>query len=75
MSKKKTKGKKGKSIDIAIIFGVPSMGRETKKNNRQKLANGGLPYFMGNAYPSSDTDRISRGGGAAFAGVKFRGVR
>ena len=75
MSKKKAKGKKGKFIDIAIIFGVPSMGIETKKNNRQKLSHGGQPYFMGNAYPSPDTDRISRGGGAAFAGVKFRGVK
>jgi len=75
MAKKKTKNKQGESFDVAIIFGVPSMGRETKKNNRQKLSHGGQPYFMGNAYPSTDTDRISRGGGAAFAGVKFRGVK
>jgi len=75
MAKKKTKSKKGESIDIAIIFGVPSMGRETKKNNRQKLSHGGEPYFMGNAYPSPNTDRISRGGGVAYSGVKFRGVK
>ena len=75
MAKKKSKNKKEESFDVAIIIGAPSMGRETRRGSRQKLSHGGQPYFMGNAYPSPDTDRISRGGGAAFAGVKFRGVK
>ena len=51
------------------------MGRETRSSSRQKLSHGGQPYFMGSAYPSADTDSISRGGGAAYSGVKFRGVK
>ena len=75
MAKKKSKNKKGESFDGAIIIGTPSMGRETRRVSRQNLSHGGQPYFMGNAYPSPDTDRISRGGGAAFSGIKFRGVK
>ena len=75
MEKKKSKNKKKETIDVAIIIGTPSMGRETRSSSRQKLSHGGQPYFMGSAYPSADTDSISRGGGAAYSGVKFRGVK
>ena len=50
---------------------IEDLGAATVKG----LYHGGQPEFMGSAYPSADTDRISRGGGAAFAGIKFRGVK
>lgn len=75
-AKKKKKAKDEGGLHVAIIIG------ENKKSNggprdvaRQGMSAGGKPEFMGNAYPSADTDRVSRGGGIAVTGVKFRGIK
>mgnify|MGYP003630088467 FL=1 len=76
MSKKKKKTKEKGRLHVAIIIGEDQdIDRGPRGSDRQNLYHGGQPEFMGSAYPSADTDRISRGGGAAFAGLKFRGVK
>ncbi len=70
MAEKKRK-KKG-VLKVAIIIG---MDKKPDRKNRQRLAMGGQPKFMGNAYPSASDNRTSRGGGDAITGIKFRGVR
>ena len=70
------KPKEKGALHVAIIIGESkNSDRGSGGSDRQGLYHGGQPEFMGSAYPSADTDRISRGGGAAFAGIKFRGVK
>ena len=76
MAAKKKKPKEKGALHVAIIIGEnKNSDRGSRGSDRQGLYHGGQPEFMGSAYPSADTDRISRGGGAAFAGIKFRGVK